>query len=346
MGFRFWRRVKIAPGITLNFSKSGASVSLGPRGSKFTIGPRGKRFTMGLPGTGMFYTTKLSSQKTKNKRRKTSRKRITSTPPLEERLTLGFLKRIVTPDDEKALVDGCREWLLKNEEKALQHFVRASHLADGALLAGFLSLKYGFKANAEGYFLTAINQHTHLGRYFSKYGISAGISIPITEEISAEVGLDIRGALLGLVEVYQLEKQWKDAVVTLEKLQQIEAEDIVVKLSFVELLLDAYPNNKKICQKVVKLIGAIENETPIHTALFLYKGMALRCLGMLIAARETLTIASRRKKARPIELLRAIHYERALVYEDLGQKTRMRAELEKIYADAPDYEDVAKRLGI
>ena len=54
--FRFYRRLKIAPGITLNFSKSGVSTSLGPRGAKVTIGKKGVRKTFGIPGTGMYYT--------------------------------------------------------------------------------------------------------------------------------------------------------------------------------------------------------------------------------------------------------------------------------------------------
>ncbi|MDI7252965.1 MAG: DUF4236 domain-containing protein, partial [Actinomycetota bacterium] len=60
MAFRFWRRIRIAPGVTLNLSKSGGSLSFGPRGAKFTIGTRGKRATVGIPGTGLFYTTTLS----------------------------------------------------------------------------------------------------------------------------------------------------------------------------------------------------------------------------------------------------------------------------------------------
>ncbi|RLB90929.1 MAG: DUF4236 domain-containing protein [Deltaproteobacteria bacterium] len=56
MSFRFWQRVKIAPGVTLNLSKSGGSLSFGPRGARFTVG-RGKRAMMGIPGTGLFYTT-------------------------------------------------------------------------------------------------------------------------------------------------------------------------------------------------------------------------------------------------------------------------------------------------
>ena len=56
MAFRFFRRMKIAPGVTLNFSKSGISTSFGVRGAKVTVGPRGVRRTVGLPGTGLFYT--------------------------------------------------------------------------------------------------------------------------------------------------------------------------------------------------------------------------------------------------------------------------------------------------
>jgi hypothetical protein len=57
VGLRLFRRIKIAPGITLNVSKSGLSTSLGPRGAKVTIGRGRVRKTVGLPGTGLFYTT-------------------------------------------------------------------------------------------------------------------------------------------------------------------------------------------------------------------------------------------------------------------------------------------------
>jgi len=78
----------------------------------------------------------------------------------------------------------------------------------------------------------------------------------------------------------------------------------------------------------------------------LYKAKALRHLGLATAARDTLTAALRRKKGRSEELLRALRYERALVYEDLGQHRRSRSELEKLHAEDPDYEDVAVRLGL
>jgi len=57
MAFRFFRRVHVAPGVSLNLSQSGPSVSLGARGAHVTFGPRGIRQTIGLPGSGAFFTS-------------------------------------------------------------------------------------------------------------------------------------------------------------------------------------------------------------------------------------------------------------------------------------------------
>ena len=60
MGFRFYRRIKILPGITLNLSKQGISFSFGTRGANLTFGKSGVRKTVGLPGTGMNYSSHSS----------------------------------------------------------------------------------------------------------------------------------------------------------------------------------------------------------------------------------------------------------------------------------------------
>jgi hypothetical protein len=59
MGYvRLFRRVRLAPGISLNLSGSGPSVSLGMRGAHVTVGKSGVRQTVGIPGTGVFYTNR------------------------------------------------------------------------------------------------------------------------------------------------------------------------------------------------------------------------------------------------------------------------------------------------
>ena len=58
---RFRRTARIAPGIRLNFSKSGVSTSFGPRGFHYTVGHGRRRTTVGIPGTGLAYTTYSSA---------------------------------------------------------------------------------------------------------------------------------------------------------------------------------------------------------------------------------------------------------------------------------------------
>lgn len=56
MGFRLFRRIRIAPGLSLNLSKGGLSLSAGVRGARVTVGRRGVRGTVGAPGTGISYS--------------------------------------------------------------------------------------------------------------------------------------------------------------------------------------------------------------------------------------------------------------------------------------------------
>ena len=56
----YWRRsTKILPGVRINWSKSGPSISMGPRGAKVNIGKRGTYVSGGIPGTGLYYRQKV-----------------------------------------------------------------------------------------------------------------------------------------------------------------------------------------------------------------------------------------------------------------------------------------------
>lgn len=61
MGWSFRKSIKVAPGVRINFSKSGVSTSIGGRG--FTYNTRG-RITASVPGTGIRFTQHLNSQRT------------------------------------------------------------------------------------------------------------------------------------------------------------------------------------------------------------------------------------------------------------------------------------------
>ena len=55
MSFRFHRGIRLLPGLRLNLSKTGTSLSLGGRGLSLNLSPSGVRTTVGIPGSGMSY---------------------------------------------------------------------------------------------------------------------------------------------------------------------------------------------------------------------------------------------------------------------------------------------------
>jgi len=340
MGFRFFRRTNIAPGVRLNFSKSGISPSFGVRGARITLGRGGVRKTVGIPGTGLFYTEVSGTEARRGRRRGQA----AAPPPPQHKLDLGFFERLLTPKGERAFVDGCKEYVTGRASQAMTHLRQAAHLADGAFLAGFLALEAGQFAEAATYLKQAAARPTSLGKHFAKYGLNVQLSLPITEEVTAHITPSRRGALLGLVEAYQRQGKVKEALACLKQLRRDTPDDVVVNLSMAELVYEAAPNDKRLARQIVTLAGDVKNQSCVHAALMLYKARALRTLGLNTAAREVLTAALRKKRGRGEELRRALRYERACLYHDLGQHRRARSEFEKLYAEAPDYEDVAARL--
>jgi hypothetical protein len=68
MGFRFRKSIKIAPGIRLNISKRGQSLSIGGRGGTTNISKRGIRQAFGIPGTGLSYSRMVGKGKQRGSR--------------------------------------------------------------------------------------------------------------------------------------------------------------------------------------------------------------------------------------------------------------------------------------
>ena len=63
MAWNYRKRVKIAPGVHLNFSKNGVSTSIGPKGAKVTFGKNGTYMSTSIPGTGLYSRQKISGSK-------------------------------------------------------------------------------------------------------------------------------------------------------------------------------------------------------------------------------------------------------------------------------------------
>jgi tetratricopeptide (TPR) repeat protein len=372
MGIRFRKSIKIAPGLHINLSKSGPSLSVGRPGATFNIGPKGTRTTVGAPGTGISYTTQKSwgaitgaKPAHQSVGRPPSVSRGTPAPavsfpasapppgppglpavPAAQRLELSFFQRMSTPDDEEALVDGCKELALGDPRQAYARLMQAVHLPDGAYLAGILALRDGQYADAVNYLSFALEQQAELGRRLAKYGIAATVLLPVTDEISATIAPNPDGVMLALSEAYQHAGQQQSAITMLRQLAAAHADDLVLRISLAEMLLDSAPQDQAVCEEVQGLTNGMENDSDYHALLLLYRARAMRGLGLKDAACGVLTATLKRTKDRSQEVLLALRYERALVYADLGQQKESRADLEKVYAGDPGYEDVKQRLGL
>lgn len=60
MAWKFRKRIKIAPGVTINVSRSGVSTTIGPKGASVNIGKKGTYLNTGIPGTGIYDRRKIS----------------------------------------------------------------------------------------------------------------------------------------------------------------------------------------------------------------------------------------------------------------------------------------------
>jgi hypothetical protein len=71
MAFRFRKSVKLFPGVRVNFSKGGGSLSVGGPGATVNFSSRGTRTTFGLPGTGLSWSQTHRSPPPRHRRQLT-----------------------------------------------------------------------------------------------------------------------------------------------------------------------------------------------------------------------------------------------------------------------------------
>lgn len=84
MGLRFRKSISLFPGVKLNFSKSGMSVSSGVPGFRKTINTKGQvTTTVGIPGTGLYYvdTKRAGSNQSSRSRNTRTQPTIAQTQP-------------------------------------------------------------------------------------------------------------------------------------------------------------------------------------------------------------------------------------------------------------------------
>ena len=345
MGFRLQRRVKIAPGLTMNISKRGVGFSAGPRGAKVSVGPRGTREAVGIPGTGMRYEVRQDRRKTPagQAARGASRpaQRAPSPPPAA---TMGFFEKAFKQPYEKKFIDGARCMLAGDEAGALAGFQAAWALnpgcADAELLAALMSINLQDQATAQASLERVIASGADNFPLVLAYMGTDSVSfeLAITDEVKAVLHFDARAAYLTLAEIYQHQDREKDAIALLQQGMARGMRDPVMVLSLAELY-----NDLDMDDEVIAIAQGIENLNDVTLATLFYLGQAMMRKGYYDSAATVLKSALAKRKDRSEALLLETRYVLALNYEQSGKKSLARKQYEQILAKDFDFRDARAR---
>ena len=341
MGFRFGKSIRLGKHVRVNISKSGIGMSAGVKGVRISTGPRGSRLTTGIAGSGLSYSQKLGDKSATASPSRASSAKLT--PPQQRAVSVPKAPSpgLFAPAHEKAFYKAISAFQEGKRDEALKHFLEAAQKDAGAgILAGLLLSNYPDRiGEASAYLETVVASDVEFPTsLMQKYITTATMKLDITNEVQVTVPIDGLGAALLLAELYQQQERLSEAIGILEELDDL-VDEPALTLSLCDLYAAAGVWDGIVARaEKVTIIDDITLETTI------LRGRALREKGLQDAAIAVFTEALKKKKDRDPDLLNEALYWRAVSYEAVGKKSQANKEFQKLYAEAPNFRDVAQRV--
>jgi tetratricopeptide (TPR) repeat protein len=243
------------------------------------------------------------------------------------------------PGHEKDFVKGLNELRAGRADAALQHFLSAADEEPGAAVyaASILSRHPEGRARAVEMLERLVQSDAELPTpLMQKYLPGVEVPVQITPHVRASVPLDGLAVALLLVEFYQEQGRLEDAIGLLEEVTDLDPEPALT-LSLCELYADA-----SAWDGIVERAQGLEVVDDVTLEVAILYGRAMQEKGLHDAALSVFTAALRKKKGRSPVLLREATYRRALSQLQLGKRAQANRELQKIYAEDPNFRDVAR----
>lgn len=346
MGIRFGKSIRLGKYFRINLSTQGIGFSVGGKGLTFSSGPRGQRVTASIPGTGLSYVRHLGGGRSSSKR--TSARRAApaaepAAPPEPRQLSVAKpTPGLFASGQEKAFYAAIEALDSGNRDAALAYFSEAREepaalIMTAALLSHLPARRIEAIDQLEEILVSDVEFPTPL---MEKYIPDATISVDVTEEISASVPVSTFGAALLLAELYQQQDQIDAAIGVLEELDETLDEPLLT-LSLCDLYAAA-----EIWDGVLACAETVEVVDDVTLEIAILRARAFQAKGVHESAILALTAALRKKKDRDPDLINEALYWRAVSYEATGKRSQAKKEFHKIFAAAPGFRDVARRLDV
>jgi len=320
--------MKIAPGLRLNFSKSGMGLSLGVPGARVSVNTRGDVYaSTGIPGTGLYNVERTSLRGRKNRRRKNADEVLVEHVPsptwFDSRRKKALYKALKNGNSESLILVGTKFPEIEHITAALdfpKSLMGAS--SDVKKLLEVASRIWSRRSDLES------------NPLFTDYAKGFEITLIVAPGVSIPMQYGISALGLAYIELLQLDGKFNEALAVAESLPANQATALAVCEN--EIQLGKW-------EQVLETTEDIENVDDATALLLIYRAIALRETGMLDAAIEALRLA-RSSKKRHEDVLNKALYERALTYKSLGKATQAKKDLEKIIATDSDFPGVADLL--
>ena len=246
------------------------------------------------------------------------------------------------PRDRTVMV-ACQALLAGEEEAALVALERGKE-ADARFLAGVLRLARGEAEAARAHLAVAAADDRQLGRALARLELGVLVALTLGGGVTVHLGPHLRGARLARLAACVRCGDEEGAADEARALAELDPDDPLLLALACEQRVGGGRTSELV--EVNRAIPRPGHATIVDVALALAKGQALHRLGMPDAARKVLGESLHAVGERFPALRRALLYERALVFGTLRRAERARRDLEVLYAEAPDWADVAARLGL
>ncbi|HEY3763794.1 MAG TPA: DUF4236 domain-containing protein [Gaiellales bacterium] len=344
MGYlRARRSVRLGPGVKLNLTKRGVSLTAGTRGAHYTVSTTGRRTrTVGLPGTGISYVD--SRRGGSGKARSTRPARPARVVPVAAAQTKH--PGLFAPAWEKRFAGGVQAYIAGDTDRALALFREASERDTGDrtsaddLLCGLLLLTVKAEPQAAVDYLERVvaSSNPLPDKLVLDYAARLQFVVELTNGLHITSAASSELAAEMLARAYDLLDRTDEAIGLLQKLSDLHPDE-----PWLILQLCAFHSKLAEWDEIVHLAAPITNVDDLTCSVVNARIEALVKLGLNDAAYESSKDALRSKKRLP-GVLHDARYLRAQALKALGKLGPARTELEKLYAEAPDYEDVSALL--
>ncbi len=340
MGYlRARRSLKLGSGVRLNLTKRGASVSVGTRGAHYTVSTTGRQTrTVGIPGSGLSYVDSRGGRRSPRAARPA---RVVPSAPSRVKKPGLF-----APAWEKRFARGIQAYVAGQPDEALALFREASardtqdRASADDLMAGLTLLTVKNEPEDAAPFLErVVAAATPMpDKLLLDYAPGLQFTVEITNGLRVVGGASSALAVEMLARAYDELGRTDEAIGLLQKLHDLDPDD-----PWVILQLCMFYAKQKEWDEIVHVAAPITNEDDLTCSIVNARIEALIEQGLNDAAYDASKDALRSKKRLP-GVLHEARYLRARALKALGKLAMARKELEKLYAEAPDYEHVSALL--